>query len=417
MAMNGPLSGFRDFLPAAMSVRNEMVTKIKSVYEKFGFLPLETPGVERYETLMGKYGEDEKLIYNFEDKGGRKIALRYDLTVPLARVVGQYLNDIALPFRRYQVGNVWRGESPQTGRYREFMQFDADVVGAKGELVEAEIIAMMVESMKALGIEAVVRINNRKILDSLAKKLKLDVEKTAKMMNLIDKAEKVETEVMRQWLMEEFGEEVAIQIASFMEITGSTQQRVQKVEELLGGEDEGLASLKLVFEYLRKMSVNSSEFVFDQTIARGLSYYTGIVYETKVVAMPELGSVCSGGRYDNLIKQLGGPDLPAVGTSIGVDRLLVAMEKVGGQRINNKRILVTNWGGKAMETAIQLVAKLRSNGEYCELYPETVKIEKQMKYADKNRFDEVYLVGEVELNLGKVLIKNMVTGEQKLVDL
>jgi histidyl-tRNA synthetase len=186
---------------------------------------------------------------------------------------------------------------------------------------------------------------------------------------------------------------------------------------ILGGEDEGLASLKLVFEYLRKMSVNSSEFVFDQTIARGLSYYTGIVYETKVVAMPELGSVCSGGRYDNLIKQLGGPDLPAVGTSIGVDRLLVAMEKVGSQRINNKRILVTNWGGKAMETAIQLVAKLRSNGEYCELYPETVKIEKQMKYADKNRFDEVYLVGEVELNLGKVLIKNMVTGEQKLVDL
>ncbi len=426
MAKNqGPLSGFRDMLAPEMLSRQEMIETIKKVYESYGYTPLDTPAIERYETLQGKYGEEgEKLMYKFEDNGGRKIALRYDLTVPLARVVAQYRQEIPLPYKRYQIGNVWRGESPQAGRYREFMQFDADIVGTKSLLADAEIIMMMCDTMKALGAKAKVKVNNRKILDGLAQRLGIkNAQKSKQLISIIDKAEKTGKKGVIEEIATQFGENEAKTVKEFLGTEGSTKDRLERIKRIIGNqtEDTGIGELSQIFAILEEAGYKEPEVVFDQTIARGLDYYTGTIYETTLIELPQIGSVCSGGRYDNLIAILSDNkiDLPAVGTSVGVDRLFAALtqlKKIKPTKTKSQ-VLIVNFDKKDSGKYAKLAAQLRQKGIATEVYYEAAKLDKQLKYADKLGIPWVVFLGSEEIEKEIIKVKNMQTGEQKTTTL
>lgn len=426
MAKNqGPLSGFRDILAPEMLSRQEMINTIRNVYESYGYTPLETPAIERYETLQGKYGEEgEKLMYKFTDHGGRKIALRYDLTVPLARVVAQHKEEIPLPYKRYQIGNVWRGESPQAGRYREFLQFDADIVGTSSLLADAEVIMMMSDAMKALGVNAVIRVNNRKILDSLAQKTGIkDASRARKFFSIIDKTEKMGVKKTIEEIALNFGQKEAEVTEEFLETNGKTNAKIKKIKKIIENKNpnSGILEIVQVFKILEDAGYSESEVIFDQTIARGLDYYTGTIYETTLLDFPQIGSVCSGGRYDNLIATLSDNkvDLPAVGTSVGVDRLFTALTKL--KRIKpiktKSQVLITNFDQKDWGIYVKLAKQLRQEGVATEIYYENSKLDKQLKYADKIGIPWILFAGPDEIEKGLVKVKNMQSGEQKTTTL
>ncbi len=426
MAKNqGPLSGFRDILAPEMLSRQEMINTIKKVYESYGYTPLETPAIERYETLQGKYGEEgEKLMYKFTDHGGRKIALRYDLTVPLARVVAQHKEEIPLPYKRYQIGNVWRGESPQAGRYREFLQFDADIVGTSSLLADAEVIMMMSDAMRALGVNAVIRVNNRKILDGLAQKAGIkDASRARKFFSIIDKTEKIGIKKTIEEIQLSFGKKEAKLIGEFLEVDGTTNARIKKIKKIIENQNpnDGILEIVQVFKILESAGYSESEVIFDQTIARGLDYYTGTIYETTLLDFPQIGSVCSGGRYDNLIATLSDNkvDLPAVGTSVGVDRLFTALTKL--KRIKpiktKSQVLITNFDQKDWGIYVKLAKQLRQERVATEIYYENSKLDKQLKYADKIGIPWILFAGPDEIAKGVVKVKNMQSGEQKTITL
>ena len=420
----GSMSGFRDLLATELIPRQRMIETIKEVYESYGFLPLDTPAIERFETLTGKYGEEgEKLIYQFEDHGGRKVALRYDLTVPLARVVAQYKDELVLPYKRYQVGNVWRGESPQAGRYREFLQFDADIVGAKSSLADSEIVMMMADAMQALGVVALISVNNRRILDALSEKLGLDSDASKKLFLIIDKTSKLGKDKVLEEIKIKFGDKVSELVLQFLSISGSSEEKIDKIKEVLGSSAallEGTSNLEEVFSILKKSGYGENLVVFDPTIARGLDYYTGIIYETYLLDLPEIGSVCSGGRFDKLISLLsdGKVDLPAVGTSVGVDRLFSALEKLGKvEKVKtNSKVLVVNFSGIDPSNYSILVKKFRAAGIPAEVYYDSSKLDKQFKYADSLGIPWVVMLGEDEIKKGLIKVKNLETGDQKLVN-
>jgi histidyl-tRNA synthetase len=420
----GPLSGFRDMLPEQMIPRQDMLQKIKNVYEGYGFTPLDTPAIERYETLTGKYGEEgEKLMYKFTDHGGRMLALRYDLTVPLARVVAQHKSELPLPYKRYQVGNVWRGESPQSGRYREFMQFDADTVGTKSTMADAEVVAMMSDAMHALGAEAQVRVNNRRLLDALVEKAGIQDEAYARtLISTIDKVDKIgEREALTE-IDNKLGTRASKLSEQYLNLKGSTQERINQVESLLkdaDGAEEGVSNLREVFKLLESAGYSSEQIVFDQRIARGLDYYTGIIYETTLNDLPGIGSVCSGGRYDNLVKALGGPDLPAVGTSIGVDRLFAGLQQLGKVSAvkTPTQIMIANFNASDQGHYMRIAAELRKEGMPTEIYADPSKLGKQFSFANKLGIPHVVIAGPDELAANKVKIKDMKTGEQTEVDI
>lgn len=412
----GPLSGFRDMLADQMIPRQQMIATIKSVYERYGFTPLDTPAIERQETLTGKYGEEgEKLMYKFTDHGGRLVALRYDLTVPLARVVAQHRSEIQLPYKRYQVGPVWRGESPQAGRYREFMQFDADTVGTKSAMADAETLSMMSEAMKELGADALVRVNNRRILDGLVEKAGVGEDKARQLVGTIDKVEKIGVDAALGEIKDNFGESTANLVQSYLSVSGTPTEKLHAIEQLLGNSQaakEGVANLTEVFSLLQAAGYTEDQIAFDQTIARGLDYYTGIIYETSLKALPRLGSVCSGGRYDNLISALGGPDLPAVGTSIGVDRLFDGLKQLGlleGAK-TPAQVMIANFGEQAEH--MRVATALRRAGIPTEMYYEPDKMGKQLKFADRMGIQYTILMGTNEINSGIARVKNMATQEQ-----
>lgn len=420
MIEKGPLSGFRDLLAGEMIPRQQMIDTIRKIYEGYGFTPLETPALERLETLTGKYGpEGEKLIYKFQDHGGRDVALRYDLTVPLARVVGQHRDKITLPYKRYQIGPVWRGESPQAGRFREFYQFDADTVGASGALADAEIVTMMADTMTALGVGAMVRVNNRRVLDALAEKSGLQNEsEVKKLITTIDKTEKIGREAVLTELGYVFDHETVKLVDAYLSVSGSDADKLQQLAKLLGDTravQEGLENLNQVFQIIRKSGYSESQVTFDQTIARGLEYYTGIIYETTLVELPGIGSVCSGGRYDKLVAALGGPDLPAVGTSVGVDRLFTALQQIGKLPSTNTKsqVLIANFDNQHAPEYMGIATKLRRAGISTEVYYNPDKLSKQMKLADKLGIPYVVLQGSEELEKGVVTVKNLQTREQQ----
>lgn len=416
------LSGFRDFLPSEMIARQQMLASIQEVYQRYGFAPLQTPALERRETLQGKYGpEAEKLMYQFKDNGGRELAMRYDLTVPLARVIGQYGSEVTLPFKRYQVAPVWRGESPQAGRYREFYQFDADSVGVKGTVADAEMVMMIADVMVSLGVSAKVRVNNRLLLDGLVAAVSPESKETGlEVIRSIDKLDKIGKAAVLNEVLGLVGAEATTVVASYLELSGTTANKLQQLQALFPESTvvaEGVAALSSVFDAVVKAGYTPEQIVFDPTIARGLDYYTGIIYETTLVEMPELGSVCSGGRYDNLIKQLGGPDLPAVGISIGVDRLFEALKLLGQLELvpSLTTVLVAHFEEADIPEYFRMATELRQSGITTELYPAAAKLAKQFKYADKQGIAWVVLLGETEKQQQKVTLKNMSTGQQELV--
>lgn len=397
------LKGFRDLMPEDMAIRNEVIKRLKEVFERYGFFELKTPSLEYQEVLLGKYGEEaEKLMYLFEDPGGRSVGLKYDLTVPLARVIANY-QELPRPFKRYQIQPVWRAESPQKGRYREFWQCDVDIVGSSSPIADAEIVAVINDSLKALDFsEYEIKINSRQVLFSI-----------------MEEAEIPENE----WL-------IAIRILDKL-----TRKDKEEVKEEYSQKGFSAKQIKMIFDSLDKAKPDSyleevisaaktlgvaEKLSFDSSLARGLDYYTGPIFES-VVEEPNVGSVTGGGRYDNLLKDLGGPDLPATGTTVGLDRVAeVIKDKNLWPNLPSipTKVLVTLFSEDLIENSLKISSELRREGINTEIYEDIKdKLEKQLKYADKKGIPWVVIIGPEEKDKDKLVLKNLKSGDQETVDI
>ena len=419
------LPGFMELLPKEQIAFNQMRQAIQKSYEKFGFLPLDTPIIEKADVLLAKAGgETEKQIYRFE-KGDNDLALRFDLTVPLAKYVTQYYNDLSFPFRRYQIGKVYRGERPQKGRFREFYQCDIDIIG-DGDLniiYDAEMPAVIYQTIQSLGFEDfTICMNNRKILNGLFEALGLK-EQSVEIMRIIDKIEKIGKDNVVAMLEEmQIAKEAIEKIVDFLEIAGTTDEKIQALENMdIQSElfQAGVEELKTVVGYVRKFGVPDTHFKVELTIARGLDYYTGTVYETFLNEYRSLGSVCSGGRYDNLAEYYTDKKMPGVGVSIGLTRLFYQLNELQAIKQEQKsiaKVLVIPMT-ENIEKALEIGASLRKENIPTEIYLEEKKIKAKMKYANHLEIPYVILVGEDEINNNVVTLKNMVTGEQETIRL
>ena len=415
------LSGFMELLPGKQAQFERMLEILRKTYASYGFAALDTPVIEDAQILLAKGGgETEKQIYRFQ-KGDSDLALRFDLTVPLAKYVALHCNDLAFPFRRFQISKVYRGERAQRGRFREFYQADIDIIGdgSLDILNEAEIPAIIYKVFRGFGLTRFqIRVNNRKILNGFYAMLSLS-EKSGDIMRTVDKLDKIGPEKVKICLTDDCGltAQQADEILKFMAITGSNAQVVAALEGYAGRNetfDQGLAELKAVTANLSAFGVPEENFAVDLTIARGLDYYTGTVYETTLLDHPEIGSVCSGGRYDNLAGYYIEKQLPGVGISIGLTRLFYVLDEQG--LINPELpsapadVLVLPMGDTA--AAISLAEELRTSGLRVQLYAEQKKFKQKMAYADKLGVPFAVLLGEDEIAEGKCSVKNMRTGEQ-----
>ena len=415
------LPGFMELLPNDQIKFNSLVDKIRKSYEKFGFLPLDTPIIEMADVLLAKAGgETEKQIYRF-NKGETDLALRFDLTVPLAKYVCEYNNDISFPFKRYQIGKVYRGERPQKGRYREFYQCDIDIIG-DGELSivnDAEMPSVIYTTIKEFGFDNfTIRINNRKLLNGLFAELSLE-EQSVEIMRIIDKLEKIGRENVVKCLQDlNVADEKIEKILNFIEIDGETDEKLQELENLNFTNElflQGLTELKEVVKYVRLFGVPDTNFKVDLTIARGLDYYTGTVYETFLDDYRELGSICSGGRYDNLAEFYTDKKMPGVGVSIGLTRLFSKLSELNILKEKDEsisKVLVVSMTDD-ISRALEVATKIREEGINTDVYLENKKIKAKFKYADKLKIPYVAVIGEEEEKNGTVSLKNMETGEQE----
>jgi histidyl-tRNA synthetase len=389
------LKGFRDFLPKDAKKRQYVLETLKRVFESYGFEPLETPALEYEEILNGKYGaEGDKLMYRFTDNGDRKVAMRYDQTVPLARVVAQYQNELPMPFKRYQIQNVWRAENTQRGRYREFLQVDADIVGTYSPLADGEIIATAVKCLEALGFSAKggsssggknfkILINDRSVFTKLIDEGILKEDEMPSIVRAIDKIKKIGDQgVIEEIVSEGFTKEKATEILA-------------KIKE-----QEKTDALEDISTYLEGLGLDKDIFKFEPTLARGLDYYTGMIFEVEVEGYA-VGSVAGGGRYDNLIGMFAGKDVPAVGFAFGFDRLIEAMEALSlfPTDLYTSKVLVAFATSQLQEKALKTADELRSKKINCEVYPEDVNLEKQLKYADKKQIPYVVIINDKGLML------------------
>lgn len=419
------LPGFMELLPNEQIQFNSMMDKIRNSYEKFGFLPIDTPVIEMAEVLLAKAGgETEKQIYRF-NKGDNDLALRFDLTVPLAKYVCEYQNDITFPFKRYQIGKVYRGERPQKGRYREFYQCDIDIIG-DGELSivnDAEMPSVIYTTIKELGFDNfTIRINNRKILNGLFAELELENE-SVEIMRIIDKLEKIGEDNVIKCLEDlKIDNSKIDKIMTFLKIEGTTDEKLKALQEL-GFTNElfnqGLDELTQVVKYVRLFGVPDTNFKVDLTIARGLDYYTGTVYETFLNDYREIGSVCSGGRYDNLAEFYTDKKMPGVGVSIGLTRLFYKLNELNILKEAQKsisKVLVVSMT-ENINKALEIGTKFRQAGINADVYLEDKKIKAKFKYADKLGIPYVAIIGEEEEKNGTVSLKNMQTGEQEEISI
>ncbi len=416
------LSGFMELLPAQQQQLERMMDILRTTYSRYGFTPLDTPVIEASEVLLAKGGgETEKQIYRFQ-KGDADLALRFDLTVPLAKYVALHGNDLAFPFRRYQIGKVYRGERAQRGRFREFYQADIDIIGdGKLDITnEAEIPSIIYQTFTALGLTRFqIRVNNRKILNGFYAMLGL-TDRSGDIMRTVDKLDKIGPHKVRACLMDDVGltADQAEEIMRFISITGSNDQVLSALEGYRGRHelfDQGLDELTTVTRYLAAFGVPEVNFAVDLTIARGLDYYTGTVYETTLLGYPEIGSVCSGGRYDNLAEYYTDRQLPGVGISIGLTRLFYVL---GEQGLLNPSlptapadVLILPMT-QDLTPAIQLATRLRGAGIRTQLYTEQKKFKAKMNYADKLGVPYVVFLGDDEIAAGLVACKDMTSGEQ-----
>ena len=428
--------GTRDFSPAEMMRRNYIFDTIKSVFRLYGFAPLETPSMENLSTLLGKYGEEgDKLLFkilnsgdyaaNLSDEEVRQASkitekgLRYDLTVPFARYVVQHQNDIVFPFKRYQVQPVWRADRPQKGRYREFYQCDVDVIGTKSLLCEVELVEIVERVFKALGIRVALKMNNRKILYGIAEV----IGHADKMMDItvaIDKLDKIGLENVKAELRERGLEEEAVaKLQPILELDGTNAEKIATLKSVLSASETGLLGIEemeTVFNHVEALGVDL-QVDLDLSLARGLNYYTGAIFEVKALDY-QIGSISGGGRYDNLTGIFGLQNVSGVGISFGADRIYDVMTGLNlfPEELNSStRAIFINLGAEEQAASLQLMRQLRSAGLAVEIYPEAAKMKKQMEYANRRQIPFVVIIGSEELAAREATVKNMVTGEQQRV--
>jgi histidyl-tRNA synthetase len=435
--------GTRDFSPAEMTNRNYIFDSIKSIFRLYGFQPIETPAMENLSTLMGKYGEEgDKLLFKILNSGDfaaapsdqellernsirltNKISekgLRYDLTVPFARFVVQYRNDISFPFKRYQIQPVWRADRPQKGRYREFYQCDVDIVGSDSLLNEMELVQIVDQVFAKLKINTVVKINNRKILAGIAEVMG-EKDRIIDITVAIDKLDKIGLENVNEELLEKGISQRAIdKLQPILHLSGTVSEKLAQLEAAIGHSEtgtKGISEMRTLFAYLDTLEL-TTEIELDLTLARGLNYYTGAIFEVKAkdVAM---GSICGGGRYDDLTGNFGMPGVSGVGISFGADRIydvLTQLQLFPSETVDSTKLMFVNFGPAEEAFCLPVLAAVRKAGINAEIFPDKSKMAKQMTWANNKKIPFVAIVGENELLQGKINLKNMVSGEQKLVD-
>ena len=435
--------GTRDFSPLEMAKRNYIFNTIRDVYALYGFQQIETPAMETLGTLMGKYGEEgDKLLFKVLNSGDylNKIddkellernslrlaarlcekGLRYDLTVPFARYVVMHREELQLPFKRYQIQPVWRADRPQKGRYREFYQCDADVVGSDSLLNEVELMQIVDTVFTRFGVRVQIKINNRKILTGIAEVIGA-AEKIVDITVAIDKLDKIGIENVNQELREDgLSEEQIEKLQPIISLEGSNEEKLDVIAEVLKESEIGLKGVdetRFILDTLKNSGLNN-EIQLDLTLARGLNYYTGAIFEVKALDV-QIGSITGGGRYDNLTGIFGMPGLSGVGISFGADRIFDVLNQLDlypKEAVNGTQLLFINFGEKETAYCLPIAAKARQAGIRTEVFPDGAKMKKQMSYANAKQIPFVALAGENEINEGKVTLKNMVTGEQMLVN-
>ena len=435
--------GTRDFSPEIMLKRQYIFDTIKEVFRIYGYSPIETPTMENLSTLLGKYGEEgDKLIFKvlnsgdflascnekqLQEKDSKTLSglisekgLRYDLTVPFARFVSMNRNDITFPFKRYQIQPVWRADKPQKGRYREFYQCDADIVGSNSLLNELEVVQIIDEVFKRLGTSVTIKINNRKLLAGIAQMIG-HPEKIIDITVAIDKIDKIGKEKVIEELKSKEIDTVSVEkLIPLLDFTGSFEEKIKFLKTYLKSSEigsTGINEIEKLFDYIEKSEI-SSKIELDLTLARGLNYYTGAIFEVKSNDV-EIGSISGGGRYDNLTGVFGLEGVSGVGISFGADRIfdvLEKLEKFPDSSKNSIKIMFTNFGEKEENYCLPILNNLRKNGIISEIYPQSEKMKKQMNYADKRGVEFVAIVGENEISQAKISLKNMKTGEQILVE-
>lgn len=415
------IKGMRDHLSQAMLLRQHIVETAQRVCERHGFEPLQTPVVEYAEVLEGKLGDDEKLIYRFEDQGGRRLALRYDQTVPLARVVAQYAGQLAFPWRRYAYGPSYRGERPARGRYREFYQFDADIVGSASPLADAEIVAVLTATLEALGFPGfTTMLNHRQVIGGIARASGLDEAAAGGVYRAIDKFDKLGPDGVRDELLRTgVAPEAAAQILALVQIDGDPRDVLEELSGRLDADERAAAALenlRRIIVALDELGVAPERYRVAPRLARGLSYYTGLVFEASTPHWPE-GSLLGGGRYDELIGQFAGRPIPTVGLAFGVDRLHDVMEELGlGPRQATTAVaFVTLFGPEQAAAGLALARELRAGGVNTVVSLETGGLGKQLKEADRKGVRYALVLGPDELARGEVVVKDLRAGTQRAV--
>lgn len=442
MAQPSIPKGTRDFSPEEMAKRNYIFDTIREVYKLYGFRQIETPAMENLSTLMGKYGEEgDKLLFKILNSGDylkgisdgellerntNRLApqlsekgLRYDLTVPFARYVVMHRNEITFPFRRYQIQPVWRADRPQKGRYREFFQCDADIVGSDSLINEVELIQIVDEVFNRFGIRVSIKLNNRKILSGIAEIIG-EADKITDITVAIDKLDKIGLDKVNEELSSKGISKQAIeQLQPIILLQGSNSEKIETLKTVLNRSEIGIKGVEELEFILNRLNITEirSELELDLTLARGLNYYTGAIIEVKALDV-QIGSITGGGRYDNLTGIFGLSGVSGVGISFGADRIFDVLNQLDlypKDSIQNTQVLFVNFGDKEEEFILPLVSKMRQANIATEIYPESAKMKKQMSYADANKIPYVAIVGENEMQEGKIILKNMITGEQKLL--
>ncbi|WP_298346669.1 histidine--tRNA ligase [uncultured Algibacter sp.] len=439
--------GTRDFNPEQVAKRNYIFNTIRGAFDKFGFQPIETPSFENSETLMGKYGDEgDRLIFKilnsgdflskanqeaFSQKNSNKLtpsisekALRYDLTVPFARYVVQHQNEIEFPFKRYQIQPVWRADRPQKGRFREFYQCDADVVGSKSLWQEVEFIQLYDTVFSALKLEGVtIKINNRKILSGIAEVIGAS-NKLIDFTVALDKLDKIgEDKVKAEMLSKGISEEGISKLQPLFSLSGSFESQIESLKDILSSSEEGkkgIEELSFIDNAISELGLSIATLQLDVTLARGLNYYTGAIFEVAAPKTVKMGSIGGGGRYDDLTGIFGMKDVSGVGISFGLDRIYLVLEELGlfPETISkNVEVLFINFGEKEALFSLKAIKQLRLEGINAELYPDAAKMKKQMNHANKRHIPFVVLVGDDEINSNRYTLKNMISGEQEKVSL
>lgn len=428
--------GTRDFSPQEMMRRNYIFDTIRGVFRTFGYAPLETPAMENLSTLLGKYGDEgDKLLFKILNSGdytaglssdelrqASKICekgLRYDLTVPFARYVVQHQGELTLPFKRYQIQPVWRADRPQKGRYREFYQCDVDVIGSRSLVNEAELIDIVWRVFRSLGIRVALKMNNRKILYGIAETIG-HADKMVDITVAIDKLEKIGLDNVKAELLERGLDAGAVeQLQPILELSGGNAEKLDRLEAVIGGSETGaagIAEMRTIFGYVERMGIGLT-VELDLSLARGLNYYTGAIFEVKALDYA-IGSICGGGRYDDLTGIFGMPNTSGVGISFGADRIYDVMTGLGlfPEEVNfSTKVLFVNLGAAEEAASLRLLSSLRDAGIACEIYPESAKMKKQMEYANRRAVPWVAIIGGDELSREVVTLKEMHSGEQRQV--